>query len=74
MTPRERPEPEGWWLPADWSGDELDAALAEARRVGGAILRGGFTERGRWDTDDEVFAALLGEGLLTEADPEADEA
>lgn len=73
VLPRERPEPEGWWLPADWSGDELDAALAEARRVGGAILRGGFGERGRWDTDDEVFAALLGEGLLTEADPEADE-
>ncbi len=65
VLPRELPGAEDWWLPGNWSPDELDAALAEARRVGGAILRGEFDERGRWETQDEVFAAILGEGLLT---------
>jgi len=68
VLPRERPAAVDWWLPGKWSPDVIEAALAEARRVGGAILRGDFGARERWNPRDEVFAAILGTGLLTETD------
>jgi hypothetical protein len=66
VLPRERPGPGGWWLPGGWTPDQLQAALNEARRVGGAILRGEFDAREAWSTRDEIFGAILGDGLLIE--------
>jgi ATP-dependent helicase/nuclease subunit B len=68
VLPRERPEGDGWWLRGEWSRDDLDRAVVTARRAGGGILRGEFDDPKDWSSRDEVFAAILGEGLLVDAD------
>jgi hypothetical protein len=68
LLPRERLAADGWWSHGEWTRDDLDRALADARRVGGAILRADFDELSRYTTRDEIVSAILGEGLLVQTD------
>jgi hypothetical protein len=70
VLPHAAPPEPAFWRPAVWTPAELDAALAEARRVGGCILRGKFDELGEFDEQDEVFAAIAGLGLLAAVEDE----
>jgi ATP-dependent helicase/nuclease subunit B len=73
LLPRERLAADAWWSHATWTRADLDRALAEARRVGGAILREEFEDLGRYATRDEIVAAILGEGLLVQTDDAPEE-
>ena len=70
VLPHAAPPEPAFWRPAVWTPAELDAALAEARRVGGCILRGEFDELADFDEQDEVFAAIAGLGLLATVEDE----
>jgi hypothetical protein len=68
VLPHVAPPESGFWLPAPWGEDDLADALAEARRVGGCILRGEFDELKDFGDDDELLAAIAGLGLVGAGD------